>query len=811
MTLTSIILASATTFCNPLPLPDYPVGIPCKGIANGSKPEGMWKLPTTLQFRELADPTLLFEDGAWYIFPSAAQCWKSTDGGGTWKHIPLEMPGLGYAPTIVKHKGKFYVCGSDSPLLVADRPEGPWKSLGKIELPWIEGAPGQWDPMLFSDDDGRLYLYYGCTAEGGLWGCELDADNPTKVISRPKMLIPFTPKEQPWERVPYNPSAGWLEGSWMVKINGKYVFTYSASGTENATYAMGAAYGDSPLGTFTKSTKNPFFSHTEGLVSGTGHGSIVKGPDGGYWASYCIKVAVNHCFERMIGMDRIFLDENGEIMVGSATSTPQWLPGVGKGATGWESIPVTASKGQEKAADNSFATWSAPGKDPVVFTFAEPKDVRAFRLVWRDLGLDEERGVKRGPYRYVIEYRTCGVWKTLHDASTNDRDFYVDYREVGPVKTDALRLKVLGTPKGITPAIAEFTAFGTKADRPTLARKFAKDFSVGCAIGANVFLKPYSPEAKLVAREFSSITAENEMKPMYLAPAEGRYEFATADRFVSWGEQNGMKVIGHTLVWHSQAAEWMFKGKDGKDCSRDELIARMRDYIHTVVGRYKGRVAGWDVVNEAFDNEGNLHDNSPWKRIIGDDFLELAFKFAAEADPDAELYYNDFSMDKPGKRAGVVKMLRDFKAKGVRIDGVGMQSHGGVAADCPDLGEYEASIAAFEAEGVKVCVTELDLSVLPNAWEMSAEITTSHAYEARLNPWPDGFLPPAKQRELADRYAALFEIYRRHPSVDRVTIWGLSDRDSWLNDFPVKGRADHPLLFDRELHAKPAYWRLLAL
>ncbi|MGN0832568.1 MAG: endo-1,4-beta-xylanase [Kiritimatiellia bacterium] len=333
---------------------------------------------------------------------------------------------------------------------------------------------------------------------------------------------------------------------------------------------------------------------------------------------------------------------------------------------------------------------------------------------------------------------------------------------------------------------------------PLLASLFA--FRLGAAIGPSVYLGPENDETRLVAQTFDSITAENEMKPFALEPREGRFDFATADRFVAFGERHGMKVIGHCLVWHHQMPPWFFQGADGRKCDRETLIARMRTYIRTVVGRYRGRVAGWDVVNEAFDGNGRLHD-SPWLEIIGGDFMELAFRFAHEADPAAELYYNDFGMAEPGKRAGVVAMIREFRAKGVPIHGIGMQSH--VALEYPDLADYEASIAAFAAEGVKVMITELDVSVLPSAWDHSAEIASRRDYDAKYDPWRDGRLPEEVQQRLTDRYLALFDLYRRYPAIDRVTFWGVSDRQSWLNDFPMRGRTDYPLLFDRSLREKP--------
>ena len=334
------------------------------------------------------------------------------------------------------------------------------------------------------------------------------------------------------------------------------------------------------------------------------------------------------------------------------------------------------------------------------------------------------------------------------------------------------------------------------SDEPVLKDAFTGRFSIGAAVSAGVWDGRHERERTTVERHFNSITAENDMKPEHLQPREGEFHFETADKFVAFGEKNKMKVIGHCLVWHQQMPRWFFVGKDGREVDRETLISRMRTHIKTVVGRYRGRVYGWDVANEVFDAKGELHD-SPWLRIIGSDFVELAFRFAHEADPEAELYYNDFGMASPGKRHGVVRMLRDFRNKGVRIDGVGMQTH--VNLTSPSLSDWEASLEAFAAEGVKVMVTEMDVSALPSAWGLTAEITTRHDYDEKYNPWKDGKLPGEIQKKLADRYEEFFGVLLRHSDVvDRVTLWGVEDGGSWLNNFPMKGRTDYPLFFGRD-------------
>ena len=278
--------------------------------------------------------------------------------------------------------------------------------------------------------------------------------------------------------------------------------------------------------------------------------------------------------------------------------------------------------------------------------------------------------------------------------------------------------------------------------------KDAMPFKFGVAIPARIFMRAPNDSSRLVERHFNSITPENEMKPASLQPKEGEFRWDVSDRFVAFGEKNKMKIIGHCLVWHNQTPHWFFVNADGSKADRETLIARMRAHIHAVVGRYKGRIHGWDVVNEAFDDGGRLHP-SPWRDGIGEDFIELAFRFAHEADPDAELYYNDFNMFTAGKRRGVVEMVRKFKEKGVRIDAVGLQSHAGLKG--PKVEEYEATIEALASVGVKAMITELDVSALPSAWGLTAEITSRHDYDEKYRNRPRHVVGAYGRRLLAER------------------------------------------------------------
>lgn len=318
------------------------------------------------------------------------------------------------------------------------------------------------------------------------------------------------------------------------------------------------------------------------------------------------------------------------------------------------------------------------------------------------------------------------------------------------------------------------------------------------------------PEANAVVRKhFNSVVAENCMKSEVLQPEEGTFCFGAGDSLVTFARKYGQTLIGHCLVWHSQAPKWFFTDKQGDPVSREVLVKRLKKHIKTVVKHYKGKVHGWDVVNEAIEDDGSFR-KSPLYNIIGEDFIEIAFRAAHEADPDAELYYNDYSMAGPAKREAVCRLVRKLKAKGVRIDAVGMQSHNGL--NYPDLADYEASIEAFAACGVKVMITELDVNVLPSPEGFGgAAIEQNFEYRKQLNPYA-GSLPDSVYRQFEQRYLELFDIYSRHRhQISRITLWGISDRESWLNDFPVRGRTNYPLLFDRQYKEKPVVKKVMEM
>lgn len=344
------------------------------------------------------------------------------------------------------------------------------------------------------------------------------------------------------------------------------------------------------------------------------------------------------------------------------------------------------------------------------------------------------------------------------------------------------------------------------AQTPGLKDVFAGAFRVGAALNDNQFFERDGKGAALIKAQFNTITPENVLKWEHVHPQPTRYDFSPADRYVAFGEANGMFITGHTLVWHSQTPRWVFQDSSGKPLTRDALLARMKDHIQTVVGRYKGRIKGWDVVNEALNEDGTMR-KSPWYNIIGDDYIAKAFQYAHEADPAAELYYNDYNLENAAKRNGAAELVKKLKAQGIPIAAVGSQTHEklyntGTAA------KLDTTISVLNALGVKVNITELDVDVLPAATQnrtADVGVMAQGGLSAAVNPFAAG-LPDSVQRKLAARYSELFHVFIKHRgAIDRVTFWGVGDGDSWLNDWPMRGRTNYPLLFDRQDLPKPAF------
>jgi endo-1,4-beta-xylanase len=340
------------------------------------------------------------------------------------------------------------------------------------------------------------------------------------------------------------------------------------------------------------------------------------------------------------------------------------------------------------------------------------------------------------------------------------------------------------------------------AQPPTLKQAYDGCFVVGAALNSAQFTGKDGKESEIIKSQFSSVSPENDLKWESIHPQPHIYNFGPSDAYVNFGQQNHMFVVGHTLVWHAQTPKWVFQGKDGKPATRKELLKRMRDHIEKVVGRYRGRVNGWDVVNEAVEEDGSLRESS-WLKIIGPDYVEKAFEYAHKADPKAELYYNDYNLENEPKRKGALELIRKLKSEGVPVAGVGLQDH--LNLDWPTAEQLNTTIDEFGRLGMKVMITELDLDVLPSPLQdPTADVSLKVASNPKYNPYASG-LPDAVQQQITNRWAELFRIYSSHCGVvTRVTLWGVSDKDSWKNDWPIRGRTNFPLLFDRNSEAKPA-------
>ena len=357
-------------------------------------------------------------------------------------------------------------------------------------------------------------------------------------------------------------------------------------------------------------------------------------------------------------------------------------------------------------------------------------------------------------------------------------------------------------------AAASATAlFAADAPKTNLAKLYEKDFLIGVALPQNVTSQPNSDRAKFAASQFNCLTPENLMKWDATEPQEGRFNFGPSDELVRYAQRNKIKIHGHTLIWHSQTPNWVFEGENGKPATRELVLKRMKNHIETLMKRYKGKIDAWDVVNEAFNEDGTLR-NSKWKQIVGNDFIEKAFEYARAADPSAKLVYNDYNAYNPSKRDGIAKLARELKRKGL-IDAVGMQGHWQLSH--PDTKLIKDAIRKYADAGVKVMVTEIDIDVLPSAGYTGADISQNRQYQDKLNPYTNG-LPDDVSKQLAERYKSIFKVFlKQSKNIYSVTVWGLDDGSSWLNGFPVKGRTNYPLLFDRQLKAKPCYDALVEL
>lgn len=341
----------------------------------------------------------------------------------------------------------------------------------------------------------------------------------------------------------------------------------------------------------------------------------------------------------------------------------------------------------------------------------------------------------------------------------------------------------------------------------SLSDRYKDLFHLGAAINEDIILGKDLQSKNIVTSEFNSITPENSLKWMFLQPFPNKFNFGAADKYVELGIKNNKHIVGHALVWHNQLADFM-----KTTGSRSEFKKHVENHINTVVSRYKGKIDAWDVVNEAFNENGSLRP-SVFKKQMGDNYIEDVFKLAETADPDADLIYNDYNLYKPAKRAGVLKMVKKLQENGTKINAIGVQAHWRL--NSPSLMEIEQIILDISDLGVEVMFTELDVTVLPNPWELvGAEVTQNFSKfegDPKMDPYPKA-LPKSVEKQLAKRYEDIFKLFVKHQDkISRVTFWGVMDKHSWLNDWPIKGRTNYPLLFDRNYQPKKAYNKLINL
>lgn len=346
---------------------------------------------------------------------------------------------------------------------------------------------------------------------------------------------------------------------------------------------------------------------------------------------------------------------------------------------------------------------------------------------------------------------------------------------------------------------------------------YADAFMIGTALNEEITSSQDPVSRDITLKHFNAITVENVMKTEEVNPEYGVYNFAPADEFVEFGEAHDLFIIGHTLVWHNQTPDWFFLDEEGEPNTPEAQAERMRQHIEVLAGRYAGRVHAWDVVNEVIADDGSYRPTT-WVNAIGsgDEMVKLAFQYASEYAPDAELYYNDFNAWRPEKRDGIVRMVKMLQEEGIRIDGIGIQGHWGL--NFPKTEYIEDAIDAYAELGIKVMITEMDIDVLPLTREGQIIGTGMMHPQFQLeefmeyyNPYTDG-LPEDVEEQLAERWAELFEIfYRKRDKIDRVTTWGVTDSMSWKNDYPIPNRTNYPLLFNRDGSPKPAVDRLLKL
>ena len=481
-------LIDTRTYCNPISLPDCPRGADFPHVMDFTR------LPEQ-DYRSVSDPSVLYHDGVWYLYPSYGLAWVSRDFVH-WEHVPVDPPCVGYSPAIAVRDGKFYLTGHSHPLYVSDSPLGPFTLLGDFIRP--DGSRFcPVDPALFCDDDGELYLYMfdalpADNEEGFIartLGARLDPENPRRLLHEPVELNRFCPEHE-WERFGernQDTELGWIEGQWLFKHGGRYYLLYSGSGTQFGSYAMGTYMSETgPLEGFRYQESSPLTESRMGLVKGAGHGCVAEGPGGSLWAFYTVTIAYAHVYERRIGMDPVYAAPDGTLRC-RVTDTPQFGPGTPQALAGEPDtglLPLTLRQmmccrasshapGRDPlyALDESLLTWWQPadgdGSPSLLVDLQAVYEAEALRIIWRDVGLDYGAGRIPAPYRFTVEGARTedGAYGPLCDERDNTLEENIVYRTFEPARVRYVRLTVTGWAAGLTPGVISFCVFGKRAAR----------------------------------------------------------------------------------------------------------------------------------------------------------------------------------------------------------------------------------------------------------------------------------------------------------------------------------------------------------
>lgn len=476
------------TYCNPLNIPDIPRGkddwypYESKMFSHENRPSSV----TGPEYRSISDPTVMFYSGKWYLYPSYGMAYVSNDFAN-WEFVKTEPFCPKYSPAITKWGSKFLVTSWMCPLYCADSPLGPFEELGEFVMP-DSSTFVPIDPALFTDDDGRIYLY-AFSADGEyatpsyktkIIGYELDSENPRKIVAGPFTVIEMNPAEHPWERQGFNnqnKNFGWIEGPHLLKYGGRYYLIYASPDTRDPSYCMAVYYSDtSPLSGFVCQKKNPLTLSRSGIIGGAGHGCVELGPDNTLWAFYTVACPRNHQYERRIGMDRVCIDKNGELYCPfGVTDTPQYAPSEKEsGGIGYynltahtRGIASSSMPGRDAvyATDNSnISCWVPCDEDQVpsiIIDLDADFIIGASRIFWSEMNYNPSEGINAGAVGYLIEGSVRNdEWFTLVDCSANSIDYNIDYRKFAEKTCRKVRLKITSKPHGLSVGVIDFSLFG---------------------------------------------------------------------------------------------------------------------------------------------------------------------------------------------------------------------------------------------------------------------------------------------------------------------------------------------------------------